>query len=243
MNLTGVTASDPPGQSLVQFDWQADPTAGVTRYDLEIGTAPGLKDVAVINVALTTSFVTMLPHKTYWFRVRSWIGAVAGAVTPDMQIIVTNRLGRVSVGSAAALHGVSATVQQGFALPLPATPPVTAIPILASTAIGTLKASVTTGTTGPHITVDEWPVSVTVGSRGRVLIRITHTAPVTLLQVQLGTQVIAEVSGGGSTDMRDMAGLYFAVPRTPGTYQMTVRAVDKFKMETVTPSQAVTITP
>ena len=62
----------------------------------------------------------------------------------------------------------------------------------------------------------------------------------TLLQVRLGTQVIAEVT---ATDMRDAAGIYFAVPRTPGAYTLTVRAVDRLGRETVSPGQTVTIIP
>lgn len=70
-----------------------------------------------------------------------------------------------------------------------------------------------------------------VGARGRVLVQFSGPRPVVRLQVRLGTQAIAEVVG---QELRDMAGLYFSVPRTPGTYDLTVWAQDNRGCETTT---------
>jgi hypothetical protein len=71
--------------------------------------------------------------------------------------------------------------------------------------------------------VQDWTRSVPVGSRGRVLWQLLNAQPVVQLQIKLGTQVIAQIDG---TDLRDSAGTYFSVPRTPGTYSFTVFAKD-----------------
>lgn len=62
-----------------------------------------------------------------------------------------------------------------------------------------------------------------VGERGRVLVQLINGYAITRLQVRMDEQVIAEVLG---QELRDMAGLYFSVPRTPGTFNMTVYAED-----------------
>lgn len=73
------------------------------------------------------------------------------------------------------------------------------------------------------IRVDDWTKSVAVGGRGKVSLQLANSQPVVRLQVLLGTQVIGEVTG---TDLRDLSGLYFSVPRTPGAYNITVAAQD-----------------
>lgn len=73
-----------------------------------------------------------------------------------------------------------------------------------------------------------------IGGRGSVLLQLQNSVPIVQLQVKLGLQVIAEVNG---TELRDMAGLYFSVPRTAGTYAITVAAKDATgcQAETTTP--------
>lgn len=75
----------------------------------------------------------------------------------------------------------------------------------------------------PTIRVDDWTKSVPVGGRGKVQLTLLHSYMITRLQVKLGGQVIGEVTG---TDLRDLSGLYFSVPRTPGTYNITVAVTD-----------------
>ncbi len=73
------------------------------------------------------------------------------------------------------------------------------------------------------IRIETWTASVPIGGRGKVLLQLANPQPIVRLQVKLGTQVIGEVTG---TDLRDLAGLYFSVPRTPGSYNITVAAQD-----------------
>ncbi len=56
---------------------------------------------------------------------------------------------------------------------------------------------------------------------------LANSQPIVQLQVKVGPQVIAEVTGA---DLRDLSGLYFSVPRTPGDYAITVfaKAVKSF---------------
>lgn len=75
----------------------------------------------------------------------------------------------------------------------------------------------------PTIRVEDWTRTVAIGARGRVLMALMHSAAITKLQVKLGGQVIGEVNG---TDLRDLSGLYFSVPRTAGTYNITIAATD-----------------
>ncbi len=85
-------------------------------------------------------------------------------------------------------------------------------------------ATCTTG--GAHaitIRVEDWTRSVAIGARGKVLLTLANSFPIVLLQVKLNSQVIGEVNGA---DLRDLAGLYFSVPRTPGSYNITVAATD-----------------
>jgi hypothetical protein len=64
-----------------------------------------------------------------------------------------------------------------------------------------------------------------------VLLLLANSFPIVQLQIRLGTQAIAEVDG---TELRDMAGLYFSVPRTPGPYNFTVYAKDSTGCEATT---------
>ncbi len=76
---------------------------------------------------------------------------------------------------------------------------------------------------GITVRVDDWSRTVPLGGRGKVALTLIGSHPIVLLQVKLGGQVIGEVTG---TDLRDLAGLYFSVPRTPGSYNITVAAKD-----------------
>lgn len=73
------------------------------------------------------------------------------------------------------------------------------------------------------VSVQDWTRVVPVGSRARVLVQLANAFPIVQLQVKLGTQVVAEVNGA---ELRDMAGLYFSLPRAAATYSFTVFAKD-----------------
>lgn len=79
------------------------------------------------------------------------------------------------------------------------------------------------GACNPPVTiqVDSYDTPVPVGGRGRVLFRLQASQPITVVQVAFTSQVVGEIKG---TDLRDVAGLYFSVPRTPGDYSMYIRA-------------------
>lgn len=53
--------------------------------------------------------------------------------------------------------------------------------------------------------------------------QLANSFPIVQLQVRLGNQVVAEVDG---QELRDLAGLYFSMPRTPGVYNISVAAKD-----------------
>lgn len=89
----------------------------------------------------------------------------------------------------------------------------------------TLSSVQSNGCTGHNITisVQDWTRSVAVGNRGRVLWQLANSFPIVQLQIKLGSQVIAQIDGA---DLRDSAGSYLSLPRTPGTYLFTVFAKD-----------------
>jgi hypothetical protein len=88
------------------------------------------------------------------------------------------------------------------------------------------------------IRVDDWSRAVPIGGRGTVRVTLAHSFPIVQLQVKLNTQVIGEVTG---TDLRDLAGLYFSVPRVPGAYNITVAARDATCTATTTATRLVTV--
>jgi chitodextrinase len=76
----------------------------------------------------------------------------------------------------------------------------------------------------PTIAVSNWTKLVALGGRGRVDFTLsTAPFPVSRVQVLLGTQVVGEILG---SDLRDVSGMAFSVPRTAGTYNLFVAALD-----------------
>lgn len=61
------------------------------------------------------------------------------------------------------------------------------------------------------------------------------------LQVKFDSLVVGEVNG---TELRDLAGLYFSVPRTPGNYNLFFVAKDDLGCvtSTITP-RVISVTP
>lgn len=96
------------------------------------------------------------------------------------------------------------------------------------------------------------PYSITIGNltllrpqvgpglRGTVLFTLINLFPVSKVQVLIGTSVVGEAplnaQAGAVLDMRDIAGLNFTVPRTPGIYQVSVLARDVFGCSSKSPS-------
>jgi hypothetical protein len=93
------------------------------------------------------------------------------------------------------------------------------------TAPFTLSSVQPNSCTGHNITVSvqDWTRSVPIGNRGRVLWQLANSFPIVQLQIKLGSQVVAQIDG---TELRDNAGSYLSLPRTPGTYGFTVFAKD-----------------
>jgi hypothetical protein len=82
--------------------------------------------------------------------------------------------------------------------------------------------------------VQRWSQAVAVGGRGQIDFLLANAFPITELQVKLGAQVVAEVTG---QELRDVASLSFSMPRTPGNYNISIFAKDSFgcTTETTTP--------
>jgi hypothetical protein len=62
-----------------------------------------------------------------------------------------------------------------------------------------------------------------VGAQGRVDVQVLSGAPVTRIQVQLGTQVVGEITGA---ELRFVRAIGFAVPRVRGDYVLFIAAHD-----------------
>ena len=71
----------------VTLRWQAPTTGGApTAYQIEAGSAPGLADLAVVQVGTNRSFSTPVPAGTYYVRVRAINGTGIGA--PSNEVVV-----------------------------------------------------------------------------------------------------------------------------------------------------------
>jgi hypothetical protein len=116
--LSGVAAADFPGFHTVLFNWNADPTPGVTNYHVEIGTAPGLTDAYDLNVgSLATSYLATIADGAYVYRIRSYAGSTPGAASSEQAIIVSGRTGLLTPQSAYQVSGQSAVHGTGFLTP------------------------------------------------------------------------------------------------------------------------------
>jgi hypothetical protein len=86
--------------------------------------------------------------------------------------------------------------------------------------------------------VQDYTAVVPVGGRGRVLLQLANELPIVKVEIRLGAQVIAALSGD---ELRDTAGMFFSVPRMPGDYPFSVFAQDSAGCSAVT-SAARTVT-
>jgi predicted nicotinamide N-methyase len=75
------------GESTVTFSWTPPPGSETpVGYMVEVGSDPGLSDVAAIRVGNVTSFTTDVPPGTYFVRVRA-VNAL-GAGLPSSEVVV-----------------------------------------------------------------------------------------------------------------------------------------------------------
>ncbi len=71
----------------VTLRWQAPTTGGApTAYQIEAGSAPGLADLAVVQVGTNRSFSTPVPAGTYYVRVRAINGTGIGAASNEVVV-------------------------------------------------------------------------------------------------------------------------------------------------------------
>lgn len=65
-----------------------------------------------------------------------------------------------------------------------------------------------------------------------MLFHLANSFPVVRLQVKVnGSQAVGEILG---QELRNVAGIWFSMPRTPGDYQMTIEATDSGRCVTET---------
>ena len=84
---TGFTVAQGPGGNPVHFSWAASSSA-VTAYRLEAGSAPGLANLAAINLAASaTVFDVQAPPGAYYVRLRAL--NACGASAPSSELLVT----------------------------------------------------------------------------------------------------------------------------------------------------------
>jgi hypothetical protein len=74
------------------------------------------------------------------------------------------------------------------------------------------------------ISIIDWTRAVGIGTRGHIYFQLINTVPIIQVQVKVGAQMIGEVNG---TELRDLGGLYFSVPRVPGNYGISISAKDR----------------
>lgn len=73
----------------VQMSWTAPSGNPVTSYALEVGSAPGLTDVAAFPLGAATSFSAGgVPDGVFWVRVRPSNASGAGAATADLGLVM-----------------------------------------------------------------------------------------------------------------------------------------------------------
>jgi CubicO group peptidase (beta-lactamase class C family) len=72
------------GPNQVGLAWQAPQSGGAaTSYRLEVGTGPGLSDLAVLTLGNVLSFATTAPERVYFVRVRALNASGAGPASDE----------------------------------------------------------------------------------------------------------------------------------------------------------------
>lgn len=75
--------------ALVQIDWQPGAGGQITGYVLEVGSASGLRDLAVLGIP-TTSISSPAPNGTYYLRVRAVNGCGVSSPSPEVSVTVSD---------------------------------------------------------------------------------------------------------------------------------------------------------
>jgi hypothetical protein len=71
---------------LVSLSFTPGPGCPALNYSLQAGSAPGLSNLALVNLGMTTSFATLAPPGTYYVRVIAENGN--GSSAPSNEILV-----------------------------------------------------------------------------------------------------------------------------------------------------------
>lgn len=76
----------------------------------------------------------------------------------------------------------------------------------------------------PSIAVSTWDRTIAVGNQGTVYFHFISSWPIVQVQARVnGSQTVGQMDG---TDLRAAPGITFSMPRTPGSYNLTVYAKD-----------------
>ncbi len=81
-----VSASVSAGSATLQ--WFAPPGTGATRYEVGLGSAPGVLDLGVLAVGTSTSAVVPAPPGQYFLRVRGTNACGPGGPSPELRVVV-----------------------------------------------------------------------------------------------------------------------------------------------------------
>jgi hypothetical protein len=65
-----------------------DAVSGAESYLIEVGSASGLSNIAILPVAVTTLSVGGAPSGTYFLRVRAVAGGITGAASTEIGLVV-----------------------------------------------------------------------------------------------------------------------------------------------------------
>lgn len=79
-----------PGSTTMALTWDADSDPTVTEYRIEMGSATTLADrYSVLTGDLDTAYQLSMLVGTYYYRVRSMIGATPGLASSEVVLVVT----------------------------------------------------------------------------------------------------------------------------------------------------------
>ena len=104
-------------RSLLRFAWRAPSTGMTAGYLLEVGSAPGLANLATLPIAGTsTAFQVTAPPGRFWARLRAAQGGALSSPTPELFIAATTADTGLCGQSAYAPDTLSASVSAGVVL-------------------------------------------------------------------------------------------------------------------------------
>jgi len=104
-------------RSRLRFAWRAPSTGTTTGYLLEVGSAPGLANLATLPIAGTsTAFQVTGPAGRFWARLRAAQGGVLSTPTPELFIAAAPNDVAICGGSPYAPDTLAASVSAGVVL-------------------------------------------------------------------------------------------------------------------------------